>query len=337
MRVLYLLSNYPQYSESYIDAEIHYARSQGVEVGVWSSVSGYGDRLDGVPTLYGQDPMDAIADFKPDLLHIHYLVTAQQVLKQLFTPLPITVRAHSFDWDPSRAFAVAALPAVKAIYAFPHFARQLATSEKIVPLPVAFDGSLYDGPMMEPTDPNRVIRLAAGRRMKGLEDFFTVAWSLFPSGSFQMAVSRIRGDEGYVERTVEAGMRTGVTVFTDLPRTAAVRMIRVAGIYLDTSDPTGHPFGMPISVAEAFAAGLVVIMRDSPAAREYGGDVASYYSTLNEAKILVDHALRMSLEQRMELLVRGIERSEMFRSDVVLPRLVEDWKRFVQENREKKS
>jgi glycosyltransferase involved in cell wall biosynthesis len=333
MRVLYLLANYPQYSESYIDAEINYARSQGVEVGVWSSVSGYGDMLKDVPVLYGQDPMDAIRDFRPDLLHVHYLVTAQQVFRSIFVDLPITVRAHSFDWDLGRAAAVAAVDNVRAIYAFPHFAREAAQNSKIVPLPVAFDAALYDAPLDATVVKDRVVRLAAGRRMKGLEDFFTVAWKLFPQGSFTMAVSRIRGDEDYVGKMIEAGMRTGVVVFNDLNRAKAVEMIRTAGVYLDTSDPTGHPFGMPISIAEAMASGAVVLIRDCPAAREYAGLGAQYYRSIDEAVEMVRGATDLHELHRKHISEMARERARLYRSDVVLPRLVKDWDRFVQEKK----
>lgn len=331
MRVLYLLSNYPQSSESYIDAEIRFVRSKGVEVAVWSPMTGYGEMPKGIPVFYGDSPYDAIGDFRPDLLHIHYLVTAKQILRNLSVDLPITIRAHSFDWDLGRAADLCGIKNVLAIYAFPHFAREAGAHSKVVPMSVAFDAEPYDIPISDPIAPGRVIRLAAGRRMKGLEDFFAVSWKLFP-GAFQMAVSTVKGDEEYIDRLIGAGMKTGVTVFRDLGRAKAVQMTRTAGIYLDTSDPTGHPFGMPISVAEALASGLVVIMRDSPAAREYGGEAAVYYKTADEAAILVKHALNMSGEARVAASALSIERSRLFRSDVVLPRLVDDWYRFVPEN-----
>lgn len=329
MRVLYLLANYPQSSESYIDAEINYVRSQGIEVAVWSEVIGYGLEIPGVQVFRGPDVHAAIRIFNPDLLHVHYLVTAQQLLRNLFVNLPITVRAHSFDWDLSRAAAVSGVQNVRAIYAFPHFAREAGSWSKVVALPVAYDAALYDAPLSKPVLPERVVRLAAGRRMKGLEDFFAVAKRVAPRGDFWMAATKIHGDEAYVDWLVDQGLSSGVIALANLGRAQAVNLIRTAWVYLDTSDPAGHQFGMPISVAEALASGSAVIMRDSPAAREYCGAAAAYYKTVEEAAIYVNHVLSIRPENREVISQVARERARLFRSDVVLPRLVDDWKRFV--------
>jgi len=329
MKVLYMLSNYPQASESYIEAEIAYARLRGVVVAVWSEVVGYGEELPGVRVYRNHDPHEAVDDFQPDLLHVHYLVMAEQLFRSFYYDfLPVTVRAHSFDWAVDRAKRVSEAANVRAIYAFPHFARQADHVRKIAPLPVAYDAALYDVPSAIPVAHDRIVRLSAGRRMKGLEDFFAVCQRISPRGSFRMAASRIVGDEKFIEELVTASARSGVGVFVDLPRGEAVKLTRSSGIYLDTSDPAGHPFGMPVSIAEALASGAVVLVRDCPAAREYGGEAAYYYRTVEEAAILVDQALRLGIHEREMIGLAARERAKLFRNDAVLPQLVDDWEQF---------
>lgn len=326
MRVLYVLANYPQASESYIEAEIKYVRSCGIEVEVWSAVEGYGDPSP--VRVHRAGIKAAVAEFKPNLVHVHYLVTAIEVLPRI-PSIPATVRAHSFDWTAARAMTTLAIPSVRSIYAFPHFAREI-NDRRIVSMPVAYDAGLYDAPMDKPVARDRVVRLAAGRRVKGLDDFLQVSSSISPRGTFHLAACQVRGDEAYVLDLLWRCKRHSVHGHMNVGRTTAVEMIRTAGIYLETSDSAGHSFGMPVSVAEAMAAGLIVLVRDCPAAREYIGEAGAVYSSVAEAVQYVEIAL--SLPQAADEASRALsrQRARAFRSDVVLPRLVEDWKRFAE-------
>lgn len=332
MKVLYALANYPQASESYIEAEIAYVRSRGVEVEVWSRVEGYGDPPP-VPVHRGS-VQEAIDAFHPDLVHAHYLVTALDLLRTVSSKIPVTVRAHSFDWSLSAAHQVADFKQVQAIYAFPHFAR---TSElfgkKIIPLSVAYDAPLYDAPSTFLRARDRVVRLSAGRRVKGLADFLSVARLVnrggVGPGTFHLAVCSVHGDEGYVAELLRDGPKAGVHVHTNVGRALATEMIRGAGIYLDTSDPAGHPFGMPISIAEALASGCFVLARDCPAVHEYLGACGAVYGSVGEAAKHVLRALKWDYDTWESVGRSARGRARDFRSDVVLPKLVEDWERFV--------
>ncbi len=326
MRVLYVLGNYPQASESYIESEINYARSRGVEIEVWSPLEGKGDAP--LVRVHRGDVRTAVAEFKPNLIHTHHLVTALEILPRIPT-VPATVRAHSFDWTVPRAMTTLAVPSVRSIYAFPHFAKQ-ADNCRVVPMPVAYDASLYDATFDKPVIPNKVVRLAAGRRGKGLEDFLAVSEIIGPKADFHMALCQVRGDEKYALEMGWRSKRHGVHGLINIGRRDAVEMIRTAGIYLDTSDPTGHAFGMPISIAEALASGAIVLARDCPAAREYLGEAGAVYNDVEEAAQYIEVAL--SLPQAAVDASRMVarQRARAFRSDVVLPRLIEDWNRFAE-------
>ena len=331
MKVLYILANAPQDCESYIEAEIKYALKRDVQVEIWTSFKGYG-QPPVAPLNYGS-VHDTIGRFKPDVIHIHYLVTAQQTFRDLSTSIPVTVRAHSFDWDPVRALAVASHPAVRAVYAFPHFAREVPPDRKIVPMPVAYDYSLYNLPS-EPKDRRLVLRLASGRRVKGLRDFLEIG-NRVPEARFVLGVTPIRGDEAYLnELQRENGklggrveVRTGGIV-GGLSRADVVALTAKAGIYLETNDPNGHRLGMQISIAEAMATGAYVLARWAPTLEEYVGDGAAPYRSVDEAVAMVRQTFDWTDAQWDAQGNRAVVRSTPFRSDVVLGRLVDDWARF---------
>lgn len=327
MKVLYALANYPQASESYIEAEINYVRSVGVEVEAWSYMSGHGDEP---PIRVHRCPFEqAVQLFKPDLIHVHYLVTALDVL-QRGPAIPATVRAHSFDWSVQAAGRVSGLPQVRWIFAFPHFAREAAAAglKKVLPMKVAYDAPLYDAPLDGERNPTRVVRLSAGRRVKGLNDFMQVARLCKREAKFELAVCPVSGDEAYLYNELrQQGVRDGVTVWESLGRQDATRLIRTSAIYLDTSDPNGHPFGMPISIAEALASGAVVLARESKAAAEYLGAHGLLYRDVAEAALMVKMAL--SADAPARILNGQLEWARQFRSDVVLPALVEKWREIL--------
>lgn len=331
MKVLYLLSNSPQDCESYIEAEIKYAKSRGVQVEIWSSLKGYG-QPPVVPVHYGS-VYDAIGKFKPDLLHIHYLVMAQQVLRDLFVDLPITIRSHSFDWDAGRAINFAAAPTIKVIYAFPHFAREVAPGGKIVPMTVAFDPELYTP--SQPKNRRLVLRLASGRRVKGLRDFLEIG-NRVQEAHFILGVTPLRGDEVYLnelERDNRSfGGRVDIRVGGvphGMSRQDVVGLMQRAGIYLETNDPSGHRLGMQISIAEAMATGAYVLARHAETLPEYVDDAASSYRSIDEAVRLVRETFDWSDQRWADQAQRAMTRAALFRSDVVLPRLVDDWERIV--------
>lgn len=328
MKVLYILANSPQDCESYIEAEIKYAVSQDVEIEIWSSLKGYG-QPPVVPVRYGTIH-DAIGKFKPDLVHIHYLVTAETVLPTI-PGVKATVRSHSFDWDPARAKKIASFGSVMAIYAFPHFARELV-HPKIVPMTVAYDGELYTP--STPKNRRLVLRLGSGRRVKGLRDFLEIGNRILEA-HFILGVTPLRGDETYLNELERENRKFGGRVDIriggvphGLSRQDVVELMQRAGIYLETNDPTGHRLGMQISIAEAMSTGAYVLARHAPTLAEYVGDAADSYRSIDEAVSLIRATFDWSDQRWTDQAERAMKRAQLFRFDVVLPRLIEDWRRF---------
>ncbi len=326
MKVLYVLAHFPQGSESYVEAEIAYMKSQGVQIEVWSPTSGYGD----APTVqvHRRSLAEALIGFAPDVVHIHHLTTAVYYLDNFFK-VPVTVRAHSFDWDPGLVKLVAAHPSVRRVFAFPHLAATVP-SQKMVPMPVAYDQTLY---YRTEKNPRSVVRLSAGLPTKRLEDFLDVGNEMHEQADFTLAINLVVGKESRVAEDLSrtnAALGGHVQILHNLSRARAAELTRNAAIYMSTYDDKSHQFGMPISIAEAMATGAVVVVRDDvPGVHEYMGLAGLFYVSTAGAKDLIRVALAISEKEREVLADVSCRNAVQFRSDVVLPRLLKEWEWIV--------
>lgn len=324
MKVLYGLWNYPQLSETYIQYEIDFAKAQGVEVAVWSQTVRSSFET-GVQVFRGV-LADALNAFRPDVLHVHYLKAAEQFLPQVPLSLPMTVRGHSFDWDPALAGKLAAEPRVHRLFVFPHFAAQVG-HPKVIPLPVAIDGGLFPPSIKTP---GTVLRTSAGRPDKGLTDFFETARLLSSKLSqglgyhFKLAVAEAGGPGGgkpFVDSLVQPALDSGVELHIDLPWPGVRRLMSETSVYMDTSDPAGHPFGMPVSIAEALSTGSYVVVRRTDAAADYLGGAGALYSSPQEAADLIRSHIPAA-----ETAAKAMARGMTFHAERVLKPLVDCWR-----------
>jgi glycosyltransferase involved in cell wall biosynthesis len=325
-RVLYGLWNYPQISETYVEAEIQYALSQGIEVRVWSSVSLKPDLVPGVP-VYRGSLKDAVRDFSPHVFHTHFLQAAPGFLGETGS-VPVTIRGHSFDWSPAAAESVLQDNRVKKVWLFPHFAAQLPPHPKVAGLTVAYSSKLY-GPH-ERKDRRLVLRAAAGRPNKGLADFFTAA-ALCPEFRFVLCVAEAGGPGGgkeFIQKLHdEAQASRGRVIFhPDVRQPQIGDLTRLAGIYLFTSDPQSHPFGMPVSMAESLATGSYVLARNRPGAPAFLGDAGRLYNSPEEAAEAVNATLAWNEAAWGEAWNRAVARGESFKDVNVMGPVVDFWK-----------
>lgn len=325
MKVLYILWNYPQLSETYVAAEIAFALGQGVDVQVWSKLV----QKEGVPAqcpVHRGTLAEALAAVRPDVVHVHYLVVADRHAPEIPAEIPVTVRAHSFDWDPALCGRVADFPGVRKVYAFPHFSRQVL-HPKMEALPVAYSTKLFKPSPRK--DRRMVLRLVAGLPTKGLVDFFAAASEL-PKYRFVLGVARAGGADQFPEtlRAMNAGGR--VDLRFDLSWEEAARLTSEAAIYMDTSDPKGHHFGMPISIAEAMATGSFVLARRSPAAQEYLGDAGLVYESPFGAAAAIGETVAWSEDEWARASKAALLRARAFADTAVLPKVIRDWQAMVE-------
>lgn len=322
MKILIGSGNYPKLSESYIEAEIQYLVRHGHDVQVWSDKIGSPEAPDIVPVHRGP-VAEVIREFRPHIFHAHYLTFDGRVLHEAARQgVPCTIRGHSFDYSAGRARAVADQPHIRRIWLFPHFARESA-HPKIVPLPVAYDSALYVP--QEEKDKRRVYRTAAGKPGKGLEDFFSIKM-VCPGFTFELTANHVHGDDPYLPFLEKTAVSHGIEFAKNILREDAVFRMNRAGIYLDTSDAKGHPFGMPISIAEALATGSYVLARWNPAAQEYLGEAGALYRTLDEAASLIRDTESWSSEKWKAVALAAVTRAQAFSDETVLPEEVAFWK-----------
>lgn len=322
MRVLYALSKYPQLSETYVSAEIAFMLRSGINVQVWSPF----ERVQGIdqqcPVHRGVPVAVAAKACKADLVHVHHMSVSPGVCKGLEElKVPVTVRGHSFDFALPLVHNVLANPKVRRLYLFPHFARQVV-HEKVIALPVAFDSTKYT--QAETKDRMMVLRLGAGLSTKNLGDFFAISRKC-PGFRFILGLASC-DDEGRVANALlQSNPSSGVSLFKDVSWDAAEKLTRRAGIFLHTYDAESHPFGMPISIAESLATGSIVLVRDTMAAREYAGDAAFYYATLEEAIETINTTLAWPQELHDRQRARAVLQGSLYADKVVLPRVIQDW------------
>ncbi len=324
MRVLYAIGNYPKLSESYISAEIRYAQTQGVDVRVWSTRYGTKGAPELVPVY--RDSLEA-AIIGADLVHAHYVHDGwiQSLKPAMKAGLPITARGHSFEFDIARIHAFCGQSSVKRVWLFPHFARHFK-DPKVRALPVAFDSTRY-----MPLEPGQskvrklVMRTAAGKPDKGLLDFIAVA-RLCPEFQFKLVIDKVNESPDFVDDLQLRSTGSGVEILRSIPDWAVTGLMRRAGIYLDTADPSGHPFGMPISIAEAMASGTFVLARLAPSVRSYLCGSGLVYSSVEAAAVAINDTLVWSDEVWAAQERRAIDSSRQYEDVNVLPALVEDWR-----------
>lgn len=99
-RVMYIVKNYPQISETYIKTEIEAVR-EICDVRIIATKRANMPAKNHEPYRYIQDPAvlcEAIEEFQPDVLHSHWFHSVKLLGKLARkTGVPFTVRGHSFD------------------------------------------------------------------------------------------------------------------------------------------------------------------------------------------------------------------------------------------------
>lgn len=324
MRVLYVLGNYPKISETYVAAEINFMTNQGVQVEVWS-------KREGTPCMEAPVPVHrggflaALREVRPDVVHVHYLIVGDaEILAAGAEGVPVTIRGHSYDFTEANVQARLKCPYVRRIYLFPHFAARFGGERRVMQLPVAYDSNRYSLLPASQKDKHLVLRTCAAKPTKGITDFLRVS-ALCPEFRFVLLANTV-GD-GWIATLREMVKTVGrVELREDVPNDIAAMWTRRAGVYLDTNDPKGHSFGMPISVAEAMATGSAVFIRGSREATDYVGDGGWLYWNVEEAAARIRDTASWTSDQWKETGRRAFARAQNFADRNVLPAVLEDWR-----------
>jgi glycosyltransferase involved in cell wall biosynthesis len=333
LKILYALWHYPQLSESYVRAEIRAALKLGVEIEVWSEENVAAPYESEVPYHRGR-LTDVIDRFKPDVLHTHWLHVTDRLLEESEDPdLPITVRAHGFEFTPERAANLDRNPRVKGIYLFPNQASKSSTlSDKVIPLPAVFEPDFYY-PGAE-KDRRLVLRVSAALPTKDLACFMETA-RLCPDHRFILVLCRAYLKESVADEIsgINREMGSPVEISINLQHEEVAQMMRNAGIYMHTANPA-EPFGMPISICEAMASGCYVLARRMSDCADYLGDAGSLYDTPEEAARMIRNTTGWTGADWDRAGVLAIDRaySSFVNTDVV-PQIVDHWRMLAEKSK----
>jgi glycosyltransferase involved in cell wall biosynthesis len=309
LKVLYALWHYPQLSESYIETEIAYMRRRGIDVEVWSEITPVAPHPVDVPVHRGS-LKEVLASAKPDIVHIHWLGSFgsyEHVLRK--AGLPVTVRAHGFEFTPELASKLNENSLVRAVFVFPQHKAALPNFAKLQVACSAFDPTLYR-PLNLPKDRRLVLRVAAGLPTKDFPILFRLAKRL-PEFRFVLSVVTCNQHEAYVAELLRQNEKVGrpVDLRINMSHPAIAALAQKAGIYLHTYDPAGPPYGMPISIAESMACGAYLIARRLPPTAAYVGEAGDLYDSDAEAEALLRATLDWSEEQWRGAALRSIDRA----------------------------
>ncbi|MES2972795.1 MAG: glycosyltransferase [Pseudomonadota bacterium] len=325
LRVLVYSYDYPQLTETYVDAEVDWLLRQGVDVRVFSEAPAGSPGKPSAPVLTGE-LFDAVRSFRPDIIHCHWLVFREQLARATMEfGIPVTFRGHGFEFSPEEALRCAGMEMTRAVYIYPHLAAKLPPHPRIQPLVVAYDSARM---RLAPKRDNRlVLRTAACLETKDIDLFIRVA-ARCPGYRFVLVMGRVdsRAELPDHFRELNVSLGSPVDIRMNVQRDDVVPLMQSAGIYLHTFGFM-LPFGMPISIAEALACGSVPVVRNDPVARNYAGAGALFYDTEDE---VVEHLHRMlswtpaHWEERAQVNAR-FARSR-YADDVVLPLILENWR-----------
>jgi glycosyltransferase involved in cell wall biosynthesis len=320
MRILYAVDNFPVLSESYIRTELEFVRAQGVEIAVASEKHpGVSYPVD-VNVTYC-DVVSTVKRWKPDVVHVHW---SNIVYRVASLDVPVTVRGHSFEFDPDVTHRHCSNANIKWIFLFPHQVSRCFPSPKIVPMTSAYSPTRY-----YPSDVKErlVFRSGAGLVGKDLDGFIRIAHvykRLFPTAFCRFILAVTAPDQPYAHHLENLNRSLGspVELLRDISHEENAALTRRASVYLRSHDPEAHLYGMPVSIAEALATGCTVVARDCPEARNYIEESGRFYKTHEEAAREIGKALSDRPNPQ------SIARAQAFRDDVVLPPLVEAWRRI---------
>ena len=303
-RVMYILKNYPQASETYIKTEIE-AVHEICEIKIIATKRANLAAKNHEPYRYLNDfsmMREAVEEFRPDVLHSHWFHSIKLLGKLARkTGVPFTVRGHSFDsiWPEGESafrhfplLSVFANPshirrAIKFIeddlclgvltfpFARPRLERAGFPGEKLIEcFPVINFQRFYD------PRPNgsAIMNVGACIPKKRMEDFVDLALQA-PELEFNLYALGYKVDElrQFAESRHSPVRFVPAVELEDMP--AEYKKHRWL-VY--TAAPGGN-VGWPMAIAEAQASGVGVCMANiRPDLRDYAGPSALLYNSLGE-------------------------------------------------------
>ncbi len=278
LRVLGSNAMFPLISETYISDELESLVDNGAQLAYYRETPGVSPMA--VPHPVHDDFERAVAEFRPDVVMMHWAHYAQSQLPRMEAHgLPFGVRVHSFDFNAEIIRALMAHPLCAGVWTYPSESYSLEGTQA---LPPVFT-SVRDMPAPAPADAREaVVSISAGLPKKDWPLLFD-AFGRLP-GIPRHLVTGVTGGHTHVPgelATLAAAMDDPVLVQVNLTRGEALGLLARASVLVYTLVPEVR-FGMPMSVVEGLCAGCCVILPDRPDCREYAGPGFRGYRTADD-------------------------------------------------------
>jgi glycosyltransferase involved in cell wall biosynthesis len=326
-RILYIVRNFPQISQTYIRSEIEALRGEN-DICVITLSKPNVPYLNCFPFRQIEEPAairEAIEEFRPDVLHSHYLNlagTIQALIDQEGVRIPFTIRAHSFDTlMGDSALARAAAPVVNhelclGLLSFP-FTRPLLEKAGIRPEKIIDSYPVVNYPLFHDRSDNgdAIMNIGAAIPKKRMEDFIDLA-SEVPDRNFDLY-----GVGHIVDQLAQYNASKGSPVRMMPP----VQPEEMPGEYkkhrwlVYTASRELATVGWPMAVAEAQAAGVGVCMPNlRPDLREYIGRAGVLYDSIGEVADIIRKPVPAEMR---ELGFEQAKKSDIFEHKAILAEL----------------
>lgn len=320
-RVMYILKQFPQISESYIKTEIE-AVSEKCEVRIITTKAASLAARNHPPFQQIEDLAkirEVIEDFRPHVLHTHWLHAARalgQLSKQ--TKVPFTVRTHSFDsiWDDGRTasawgriFGATSLPphvreAVRyiggdlclGILAFP-FNRARLERAGIAENKITDCYPVVNYPLFHNTGPNgdAIMNVGAAIIKKKMEDFIDLG-TMLPGRNFNLYAMAYDVDK---LRALNESKGKPITIVPPVELEDMPVEYKKHRWLVYTARRDMASVGWPMSIAEAQASGVgVCIANIRPDLKEYVGGAGFLFNSIREALEIITRPYPEEMRQR---------------------------------------
>ncbi len=304
-RVMYVLKNYPQMSETYIKTEIEAVRPY-CEIRIVATKRANLPAQKHETYRYLDDlaqVREAIEEFRPDVLHSHWLHSVKLLGKLAReTGVPFTVRAHSFDSIWPEDYSVLRHVPLLSVFSRPSHIRRAVRF---------IEDELCLGVLVFPFARGRLEQ--AGFPARKLVDCFPVMnyqrfYDARPNGDAIMNVGACipkKKMEDFVELAIRAptqefnlyalGYNTNQLQEFARARQSPVHFMPPVELedmpaeykkhrWLVYTAAAGGNVGWPLAIAEAQASGVGVCMANiRPDLRHYAGPAAFFYDSLDQA------------------------------------------------------
>ena len=326
-KLLVVLQEYPQISETYIKNELE-ALAETHELEILATLAASAPYRNRFPCLWltrenQQNTIAYLRRWGPQAIHAHYLkmLPVAETISRIFN-IPYTVRAHSFDVldgaflrIPRELFQS---PRLKAVLCFPPFvenlrragipAEKVVISNPLIDVPRFFTGTRSPG--------TGVMNVGAALPKKNMEEYIELSM-LMPEHTF-----RLYG-LGYQTRKLKAlnDARGGRVEFVAPvePEFMPAEYLRHEWLVYTASQENAS-VGWPMAIVEAQASGLGVAMQNIRGdLRDYCGPGAVLFDRVQDLVNIIDRP------PRDEQLAAGFENSRRFDFRVQLARLADFW------------